>query len=115
LTSPFAQYADADCFGGKTREEFLEALRQALTGRVSGAWVFGSVARGNEERTSDVDLVLVAATNRKFHERVTDYSDLFDLCPRLDLLVYTPEEFRGQIQGQTGFWADFGRQALRIV
>ena len=115
MISPFAQYADADCFGGKSREEFLQALREALKGRVQGAWIFGSVARGDQKRTSDVDLVLAAETGRKFHDRVTDYSDLFDLCPRLDLLIYTPEEFRAQVQGATGFWADFGRQALRIV
>lgn len=89
-------------------------MRETLAGRAQGAWIFGSVARGKQTRTSDVDLVLAAETSRKFHDRVTDYADLFDLCPRLDLLIYTPEEFRAQIQAATGFWDDFGREALRV-
>ena len=54
--------------------------------------VFGSVARGEADAGSDLDLLIVADTTRPFFERFKDFAGLYDLWPRLDLLVYTPEE-----------------------
>ncbi len=54
---------------------------------------FGSVARGEADHWSDLDLVIVAETPRPFFERFKDFSGLYDVWPRLDLLIYTPEEF----------------------
>ena len=54
---------------------------------------FGSVARGEADGWSDLDLIIVAETGRPFFERFKDFSGLYDVWPRLDLLIYTPEEF----------------------
>jgi len=64
-------------------------LRHART-----AIVFGSVARGEADEWSDLDLVIVADTTRPFLERYRDFEGIYDVWPRLDLLIYTPEEFR---------------------
>jgi predicted nucleotidyltransferase len=73
----------------------LEEIRRRIAPHVRRARkviVFGSVARGEADAGSDLDLIIVADTARPFFERFKDFSGLYDLWPRLDLLVYTPEE-----------------------
>jgi hypothetical protein len=59
--------------------------------------VFGPVARGEADSASD--LVIVAHTSRPFLERHRDFAVLWDVWPRLDLLVYTPAELE-QMQAE---------------
>lgn len=54
---------------------------------------FGSVARGDPDEWSDLDLIIVAETSRPFLERFKDFAGIYDVWPRLDLLIYTPAEF----------------------
>src|SRR5712692_4738785 len=72
--------------------ELRRRLAPHLT-RARKAIVFGSVARGEADAWSDLDLLIVADTTRPFFERFKDYAGLYDVWPRLDLLIYTPEEF----------------------
>lgn len=55
--------------------------------------VFGSMASGEVQPWSDIDLVVVKRTSRSFLQRLREVREL--LHPRVgtDLLVYTPEEF----------------------
>src|SRR5262249_9098276 len=55
--------------------------------------VFGSVARGEADAWSDLDLIIVADTTRPFFERFKDFAGLYDVWPRIEMLIYTPEEF----------------------
>jgi predicted nucleotidyltransferase len=74
----------------------LNELRRRLApllGRARKAIIFGSVARGDTDEWSDLDLVIVTDTSRPFLERYLDFEAIYDVWPRLDLLVYTPEEF----------------------
>jgi predicted nucleotidyltransferase len=56
--------------------------------------LFGSYARGDASRKSDMDLVVIMNTNKRFFDR-------FELCDRLydifntglDIFPYTEEEF----------------------
>jgi len=78
----------------------LPALAQRLAPyleRASKAILFGSAARGDADQWSDLDLVIVADTTRPFLERYLDFEGLYDVWPRLDLLVYTPEEFASML------------------
>jgi len=61
--------------------------------RARRAIVFGSVARGEADAGSDLDLVIIADTPRPFFERFRDFAGVWDVWPRLDLLIYTPAEF----------------------
>lgn len=89
----------------------LSELRRALEGRVDEAYLFGSVATGRYARDSDIDLILVKKSDRPFTERGLEFLDLFDVFPRLDLLVYTPEEFERQRQSaDVGFWRHVTRE-----
>lgn len=74
----------------------LDALRRRLAPHVRHtrkAIVFGSVARGDADEWSDLDLVIVTETSRPFLERYRDFEGLYEIWPRLDLLIYTPAEF----------------------
>jgi predicted nucleotidyltransferase len=73
-------------------DAILESIAQALRGRVEEAWVFGSFGTDECLADSDCDLLLVCETELPFWQRPRLFDDLYDLFPRLDLLVYTPAE-----------------------
>lgn len=80
--------------------EGLEPLRARLAPHLRDALkaiVFGSVARGEADDWSDLDLVIVADTPRPFLERFRDFTGLYGVWSRLDVLVYTPSEFTAML------------------
>jgi uncharacterized protein len=99
-----------------TREEFLAALRNRLEDRVTEAWIFGSLATGAMHHYSDIDVLLVTETALGFVDRPSIYDDLFGIGPDLDLLVYTPSEWRRLTTDPTvGFWKSVVRTMIRIL
>ena len=59
------------------------------------AVVFGSLASGDSSRHSDLDLIVVLSTNKRFLDRYDDLlSEIVLAVPGrdVDLLIYTPEE-----------------------
>src|SRR5207245_6045091 len=71
----------------------LDSLKRSLAPlltRARKAIVFGSAARGDADEWSDLDLVIVTDTSRPFLERYLDFVAIYDVWPRLDLLIYTP-------------------------
>ena len=57
------------------------------------AIVFGSYARGQADEYSDLDLIIVADTDRPFFKRDTEYSAICEVWRKgLDMLIYTPDE-----------------------
>ena len=71
--------------------------------RAAKALVFGSVARGEADEWSDLDLLVVTETERSFCERHRDFAGLYEVWPRLDLLVYTRAEFERTIEEENPF------------
>jgi predicted nucleotidyltransferase len=59
--------------------------------------IFGSCARKEQTKDSDLDLLIVKDTEETSFQRQIAIRSLFDKqpCP-LDILVYTPEEFEKQ-------------------
>jgi predicted nucleotidyltransferase len=67
------------------------------------ALVFGSLARGEPSRRSDLDLVVVLETTKRFLDRYDGIlSDIQDVVHGrdVDLLLYTPEEL-AKISGRS--------------
>lgn len=93
---------------------FAEALRGCLRGRVEAAFLFGSIGTANYHSGSDVDLILVKETREPFWERVREFDDLYDLHPRLDLLIYRKEELASLLAEQSGFWKSV-RETMRQI
>jgi predicted nucleotidyltransferase len=105
-----------DPLAGMTRDEFEAKLVSSLSGRVMEAWLFGSYIAGFFGRESDIDLILVAETKAPFQLRAIDFLDLLDLVPRMDILVYTPEEFRSLVSDPSpGFWRSVVASMRRIL
>ncbi|HSF02711.1 MAG TPA: nucleotidyltransferase domain-containing protein [Solirubrobacterales bacterium] len=78
----------------------LDELRRRLAPHVRRARkviAFGSVARGEPDEWSDLDLLIVADTSRPLLERFKDFTGIYDVWPRLDLLIYTPAEFQRMV------------------
>ncbi len=76
------------------RAQLLAGLRKSLPRRCTAAYLFGSYASGEAHAHSDVDLIVVAPTRRPFVERFRDFPSLVARYAPLDLIVYTPEEWK---------------------
>ncbi len=103
-----------DPLAGLSRDEFLESLRQRLKGRVKACYCFGSFASDTMHKFSDVDLILIQETAQPFLERAAQFRDLHEIGPRLDLFIYTPEEFATLIKEPVGFWKSV-RESLKQI
>ncbi len=81
----------------------LERIKNILSAQpnVLRVVVFGSFARGESGERSDLDIVVIQETDKRFLERVDELYQL--ILPRLDvdLLVYTPEEWRSLRNNRT--------------
>lgn len=56
--------------------------------------LFGSRARGDHHEGSDVDLVLIKKTNRRFTDRIGEVLRLYTGKEPLEPLIYTPQEWK---------------------
>lgn len=59
--------------------------------------LFGSLAQGRTHAWSDIDLVVVKATPKRFVERLKEVALLTQPRVGIDFFVYTPEEFQDMI------------------
>jgi len=83
----------------KPRKMKLEAELRRVAGILRTGYfpekliLFGSLAEGRTEENSDIDLLIIKRTNKKFTDRI---GDVLRICrPRMatDFIVYTPREF----------------------
>ncbi len=88
-------------------ERFLTALRPLL--RRTGArtaYVFGSHAHGTADEHSDIDVIVVAPSHLPSVDRFRDYLPaILEAGGRVDLFVYTPEEFEAMRSEERPFLA----------
>lgn len=101
---------------GKTPAEFEAEAKRALEGRVDAAYIFGSYGTPEFGRDSDIDMMLVVKTEKPFLDRAMAFTDLLDIVPSMDLLVYTPEEFASLTDDPSpGFWQSAVASMRRIL
>jgi predicted nucleotidyltransferase len=76
----------------ETIKELLAPIFQK--NEVIKAMVFGSAARGSETRKSDLDLMIIKNTRKRFFDRYDEFDEIFELIKgrAIDILIYTPEE-----------------------
>jgi predicted nucleotidyltransferase len=63
--------------------------------------LFGSLASGNVEEWSDIDLVIIKETKSRFLERIREVMQLLRPQVGVDVLVYTPDEFARLVNERT--------------
>lgn len=76
----------------RVRDGLIERLRRALTAQppadVEAVFLFGSLARGDFDGNSDVDLMVVG------HRDGIDRAALLRLGRHVDVVLVSPEQFR---------------------
>lgn len=65
--------------------------------------LIGSVARGDFDEYSDIDLILIKKTNQRFVQRLVEAGSLIPLDLSVDIFVYTPEEFQVMVENENPF------------
>jgi len=55
--------------------------------------LFGSCARGDLDDESDIDIIVVYQTEKKFMDRLEELYMKWNLPKAVDILAYTPDEF----------------------
>lgn len=107
---------ERDPLSGLSRDEYKELLKKKLKGRVVEAYIFGSFNTPDFNRFSDIDLLLVSDAAKPFVERGLDFSDIQDMVPATDILVYTPAEFSKIMSEEpAGFWKSVRESMVRIL
>jgi len=83
----------------KTSE--IHNLRESLKpffikAHVKKVILFGSASRDLETRKSDLDLMIVMDTNKRFFKRYDEFEGIYDIISgrAVDLLIYTPDELK---------------------
>jgi uncharacterized protein len=116
VDEPVIVWNTRDPLYGRTPAEFEAEVKRILQGRVEAAYIFGSFGTPEFGRDSDVDMMLVVRTDKPFLDRAMDFTDLLDIVPSMDLVVYTPEEFqRLTADPSPGFWASAVASMRRVV
>ena len=61
---------------------------------VKKVMLFGSCAQDSASRRSDLDLMILMETKRRFFDRYEQFEKIYDIIKdrAVDLLIYTPEE-----------------------
>jgi predicted nucleotidyltransferase len=61
---------------------------------VQKAILFGSIGRDTQTRKSDIDLMIIMKTNKRFFNRFDEFNEILSLVRdrAVDMLIYTPEE-----------------------
>ncbi len=73
----------------------IKRLRPVLQkSNAQKAILFGSFAESKATRHSDLDLMILQETEKRFFDRHDDFQGIHDAFPDLaiDMLIYTPEE-----------------------
>jgi len=78
------------------KEELEQALKKIVEKlkkdkSVKLILLFGSLARGEVREWSDIDLIVVKETDKRFLDRLDEIYKEAEVA--MDVLVYTPEEF----------------------
>jgi len=69
-------------------------------GPVEKILLFGSQAKGNADKYSDFDLIIIKKTSKRFVERMVEVPPL---PVHADIFVYTPEEFEQMKENENPF------------
>jgi predicted nucleotidyltransferase len=67
--------------------------------------LFGSYAHGNPDEESDIDIIVIYHTPKRFLDRLEELYLSWDIPKAVDILAYTPDEF-DQMKKENAFIHD---------
>ncbi|MGM0366679.1 MAG: nucleotidyltransferase domain-containing protein [Actinomycetota bacterium] len=74
--------------------------------------LFGSVASGNISFDSDIDLIIIKETDKRFLKRLEEVYSYIKPRTAIDILVYTPREFESLLKESDFIKAVAGKGTL---
>jgi predicted nucleotidyltransferase len=77
----------------RLQEELERIIPILIHSGVKKIILFGSLAKGNIHKGSDIDLIIVKETDKRFVDRLEELYSLISPKVAMDIFVYTPEEF----------------------
>ena len=72
--------------------------------------LFGSWCRGEEDKYSDADIIVVYETKKRFLDRLEELYLMWDIPVAFDILAYTPEEFYNMLKEDNPFIERINRE-----
>lgn len=91
----------------KLRAELYKILEKIRTRDVQRVILFGSLAEGSLHSTSDIDLIIIQKTDKRFLDRLEEWYTFLEPDVAMDILVYTPAEIEEMMT-----WNRFINKAL---
>jgi len=76
--------------------------------------LFGSYARGEAHEGSDIDLMVIKETSRRFNDRIGDVLELNNTLMTLEPLVYSPLEFETMKKQKRDFILTIEEEGIEI-
>ena len=80
-------------------EKEIERIKKLLLpvfkeSKTKKAYLFGSFAKGTQTRKSDVDLMIITETDKRFFDRYYEYECIQQILSdsSVDMLIYTSDE-----------------------
>lgn len=75
----------------RVKDLLLPVFKRKKTKKV---YLFGSLSKGTQTKRSDIDLMIIAETDKRFFERYDDYESIQRILSdrSVDMLIYTPKE-----------------------
>jgi len=106
----------------RSKEEFIKELKSYCNSYALEVYIFGSFYTDEFNTDSDLDILIVADTHLKFHERYQLFPELNQFLHEekveFDLIIYTPVEFKKLTDegkaSKVGFWSSFVRTSKKI-
>lgn len=74
-------------------DELQRMISEIIKLDVEKIILFGSLVTGKIHSTSDIDLIIIKKTNKRFIDRLDEFYNYISPDVSTDILVYTPEEF----------------------
>jgi len=65
--------------------------------------LFGSWCRDEEDKYSDVDIIVIYETKKRFLDRLKELYLMWDIPVAFDILAYTPVEFEEMLKEKNSF------------
>ena len=86
----------------KSRKALLEESARQIVSALKDKYapekiiLFGSLASGEINETSDLDILVIKKTRKNFYDRLREVATLCDYKVGADIIVYTPQEFEAE-------------------
>jgi predicted nucleotidyltransferase len=77
----------------KLENELKRIIPEIIKTGIEKIILFGSLNSGEIHKTSDIDIIIIKKTEKKFLERIEEYYNYLNPKVAIDIFVYTPEEF----------------------